>query len=155
MAMTIENSLLEGEILHAMGHLLCDLEELDDSKRAVENLPGLARVALLNGDLGNARDRTTTFMRFMKSSALEGLNDPCLAFLICGQVLLANNDPTAKRILSKAHAIIQEYAARIKDEKIRKSFLQNNKCQQKIQKFHVNPFDLTNNSIVEEANKRA
>jgi tetratricopeptide (TPR) repeat protein len=169
MAMTIENRLLEGEILHEMGHLLCDLGELDaaeetfrkamrlhlemdDSKRAVENLPGLARVALLNGDLGNAKDRTTAFLRFMKSSALEGLNDPCLAYLICGQVLLANKDPAAGKILSKAQATIQEYAARIKDEKIRKSFLQNNTCQQKFQNSHTNPFDHTGNSILEESN---
>ncbi|MCJ7625240.1 MAG: hypothetical protein MUO76_17220 [Anaerolineaceae bacterium] len=171
MAMTIKNSLLEGEILHEMGHLLCDLGELDaaeetfqkamqlllemdNSKRAVENLPGLARVDLLNGDLGIASDRTIAFLRFMESNALEGLNNPCLAFLICGQVLLANNDPAAESIILKARAVIQEYAVRIKDEKTRESFLQNNPCQQKIRGFHITCSDHTNDPIVVETNIR-
>jgi predicted ATPase len=48
----------------------------------------------------------------------------CWVSLICYRVLLAVGDPLAPEILAAAHALLQERAARIDDENLRRSFME-------------------------------
>jgi hypothetical protein len=57
--------------------------------------------------------------------SLEGAEDDLKVFLACYQVLQASEDPRAAHILSQAHRLLQERAAKISDEKLRRSFLEN------------------------------
>lgn len=56
---------------------------------------------------------------------LYGLFDPMRVYLTCVHVLRANKDPRAAEILRSAHRMLQEWAAKIDDEELRRSFLEN------------------------------
>jgi hypothetical protein len=43
----------------------------------------------------------------------------------CARSLLAQNDPRGRDILVQAHAVLQQQAARLKDESARRMFLEN------------------------------
>jgi hypothetical protein len=46
-------------------------------------------------------------------------------YLTCYRVLQANADPRAEEILCTAHNLLQERAAKIDDEELRRSYLEN------------------------------
>jgi len=56
---------------------------------------------------------------------LDGTIEPLRVYLTCYRVLRANEDPRAGEVLSAAHRLLQERAARIDDEQLRRSFLEN------------------------------
>jgi hypothetical protein len=55
---------------------------------------------------------------------LDGTFDPFRIRLTCYQVLRANDDDRAEEVLRTAHQLLQERAARIEDERLRRSFLE-------------------------------
>jgi hypothetical protein len=67
-----------------------------------------------------------------KSSASDGTDEPFRVYLTCCRVLQASGDPLAAPILSQAHRLLQERTAKISDEKLRHSFLENVAANRKI-----------------------
>ena len=132
----------QGYILTNMGHTLVGLEqwaeatdafrqalalreELGQSSLAMDALAGLAHVSLIQGDLDQAHARVEEVLRYKESNTLDGAEDPFRIYLTCYHVLRAVHDPRARIILEKAHHLLQEEAAKIADEEMRRSFLEN------------------------------
>jgi predicted ATPase len=93
---------------------------------ATEAVAGLARVALAQGDIAAALAHCEEVLAFLeRGGSLDGTNDPLHVLLICYQVLRAASDPRAASVLERAHATLHEQAAKITDEAMRHSFLEN------------------------------
>jgi hypothetical protein len=56
---------------------------------------------------------------------LEGTWEPLRVYLTCYCVLRANGDPRAEETLAAAYCLLQERAANIDDEGLRRSYLEN------------------------------
>ncbi len=109
------------------------LHELGLSSRVMEDLANLAQVALAQGDLNEAQARVAEILPCLDGdSILEGAEDDLQVFLTCYRVLQASGDPRAAQVLSQAHRLLQERAAKISDEKLRRSFLENVACHREI-----------------------
>jgi class 3 adenylate cyclase/tetratricopeptide (TPR) repeat protein len=134
----------EGDALTNLGHALAGLgrlaeaaaayqqalalrRELGQSNLAMETLAGLARVALAQGNLSQAQAQVEEILSYLylESNPLDGTQEPFRVYLTCYRVLRANQDPRAWDILSSAHNLLQEQAAKILDEELRRSFLEN------------------------------
>jgi predicted ATPase/class 3 adenylate cyclase len=92
---------------------------------AMEPLAGLARVALSRGDLAQASAYGEELLTCLEADDLEDIDEPFRIYLTCYQALTATHNPRAQDILNTAHALLQERAAKIEDEALRCSFLEN------------------------------
>jgi hypothetical protein len=57
--------------------------------------------------------------------ALEGTLEPLRIYLTCTEVLRAVDDPRAEEVREAAYRLLQERAATIEDEGLRRSYLEN------------------------------
>ena len=132
-----------GHALAGLGHLteaadayrqaLALRRELGEHNLTMESLAGLARVSLAQGDLTQAQAHIEGILGHLQSRTpstgsghgLDGTKEPFLVYLTCYRVLRANQDPRAGDVLTTAHHLLQERAARISDEELRRSFLEN------------------------------
>jgi adenylate cyclase len=114
-----------GESAGAYQRALGTRHELGQSPLAAEVQAGLARVSLAQGDTTQALDRVEEILSHLQTGNLYGTDEPIRIYLTCYRVLRANQDPRAEEILETAHDLLQERAAKIDDEKLRRSFLEN------------------------------
>jgi DNA-binding SARP family transcriptional activator/predicted ATPase len=138
----LNDSFILGFALTRMGHALVSMDLLDKAATAyreafllrkegghahleAEPLAGLARVALAQGDSAWALDHVEEILHHLKGDNLNGNDEPLRVYLTCYQVLCVNGDPRAEEILDAAYHLLQERAARIDLEKLRRSFLEN------------------------------
>jgi tetratricopeptide (TPR) repeat protein len=89
----------------------------------MEALAGLARVALAGGEPSQARVHVDEILEHLKIHSLDGTYEPFRVYWTCYRVLEANDDPRAGEILRAAYHLLQDRAARIDDEHLRRSFL--------------------------------
>jgi predicted ATPase len=99
--------------------------ELGHAVLAFEALGGLARIAMLRGHHETALAHVEQILSHLESGSLEGLSDPFSVYLTCHRVLAAKQDPRAQELLSRSFALLQDQAARIRDDAVRDSFLNN------------------------------
>jgi tetratricopeptide (TPR) repeat protein len=99
--------------------------ELGQSNLAIESLAGLARVFLAQEDLAQAQARVEEIISHLETGTLDGAEEPFRIYLTCYCVLSANQDSRAETILDTAHRLLQERAAKISDEEMHRSFLDN------------------------------
>jgi adenylate cyclase len=92
---------------------------------AMEPLAGLARVSLAQNDLTQAQTYVEEILDFLKDGTLDGTEEPFRVYLTCYRVLHANHDPRAQVLLATAHRLLQDQAAKIEDEGMRRFFLEN------------------------------
>jgi hypothetical protein len=64
-------------------------------------------------------------MSHLETGSLDGTYEPMRVYLTCYRVLEASKDPRAAEVLATAHSLLQERAAKIEDEEMRRSFLEN------------------------------
>ncbi len=100
-------------------------QQLGQPALVIENTAGLARVALAQGNLAEARRHTVTILHHLEERPLEGAMGPFEIYLTCYRVLRADRDPRAGEILAQSYDVLQRYAGRITDPEIRRSFLEN------------------------------
>jgi tetratricopeptide (TPR) repeat protein len=142
-ALTVGDRRAQGFAWMGLGHAFWGLEALDRAHEAyhesitlwrelgqehlvVEPLAGLARVALAFGKTDQAQEQIEEILGIIGNCEhLDGLIDPFHICLTCFQVLRAIDDRRALDILRHAHQQLQERAARISDEELRRSFLEN------------------------------
>jgi len=98
--------------------------ESDQQGLAMAPLAGLVKVSLAEGDLVQAQAQAEEIMRYWESKTLTSTGEPFRVYLACYQALCANEDPRAQVMLDEAHSLLQEQAARINDEELRRSFLE-------------------------------
>jgi hypothetical protein len=91
----------------------------------METLAGLARVALAQDDLSQAQAHVQEILNHLEEGTLDGTYEPFRVYLTCYRVLETDGDPRAGEILATAYDLLQERAAKIKDEAMRCSFLEN------------------------------
>lgn len=133
----------EGFSLNALGDVLLGLGDLISAVDAYQNAvilrkelgqahlemdarAGLARVALALPDLLEAQNQVGVILSYLEAgNSLDGTEAPLRIFLTCYQVLQAIEDSRAGDSLAGSYNLLQEQAAKITDENIRRSFLQN------------------------------
>lgn len=124
------------------GHTHFELRQFDPAKQAylagqeirqalnqpnlgTELLAGLARVALASGDQELARAHVQSILTYLEQGGtLDGTDEPLRVYLTCYQVLQDQHDPRSKGYLSTAYQLLQEQTARIEDEVMRQSYLE-------------------------------
>ena len=136
---------LKGYTQTYLGHTLADSGELQlateayqkaikirrklgEEKLVMDDLAGLARVAMREGNNSQALRYVEEILAWIESNDVEGIEYPLQVYLTCYQVLQATLDGALARadtILLTAHTMLQEQAAKIKDEALRRQFLQN------------------------------
>jgi len=149
-AREIGSRLTEGYSLMNLGHALAGLDhpaeaadayqqalvlwrESGQSNLAMEPLAGLASVSLTQGDLTQAQTWVERILSHLEDNdpatgsehGLDGTEEPFRVYLTCYRVLSANQDPRAQTVLSTAYHLLQERAAKINDEALRRLFLEN------------------------------
>jgi tetratricopeptide (TPR) repeat protein len=100
--------------------------DLGQSHLIPEPLAGLARVAEACGDRTGALAHVEEILACLETyPELYGTDEPLRVYLTCYRVLRAGEDPRAAEILDAAYRLLQERAARIEDERLCRSFLEN------------------------------
>ncbi len=111
-ARKINDRLGQGLLLDFLGHALTGLgrleqavdayrnalalhQELNESHLAAESHAGLARLALLQGNLTAAEEQVEEILRIQKGVGIGGVNEPFRVYLTCYRVLDASHDPRA------------------------------------------------------------
>jgi tetratricopeptide (TPR) repeat protein len=94
--------------------------------RIIETQAVLASIHLEQGEkLEALADIHEIIADFTKDGCFKGAWEPVKIYLTAYQVLQANNDPRAKDFLKAGYDLIQERAARIDEESLRRSYLEN------------------------------
>jgi len=107
--------------------------QLGQNSLAMESLTGLARVRLAQGNLVQAMVHVDDVLEQLATRSLDGTEEPLRIYLTCFHILQASDDLRADEILETAHGLLQERAAKIDDEKLRRSFLENVAAHREIQ----------------------
>ena len=93
---------------------------------AIDNLAGLAGVALEQGRLQEALRYVEEALAWIEANGVDGIEYPLRVYLACADVLQANGQTARSRdILAAAHSLLAEQAARIRDQAIQQAFWQN------------------------------
>lgn len=118
-----------GELEQAGEHFTAACQLADALKLPAlkaDALAGLARLALMNGQVDQAANLVAAVRDIVKNNSLRGLFMPYRVHLIVYQVLQAAGDfAGAAEVLDQAHAALQKEAAAIGDRLLRRSFLEN------------------------------
>ncbi len=61
----------------------------------------------------------------LEDTGQVGVDEPFYIYLTCLRVLAATHDARALSLLQTAHALLERYANRITDARLRRSFLEN------------------------------
>jgi adenylate cyclase len=141
MAQELGDRRVQSYALTYLGHILTDLEdlmgatsvyrqaldilkELKQTNRSMEPLAGLAQVSLARGELDQAQKYCERILGHLASGNLDGIDDPFWIYLTCYRVLRADQDHRAAEVLEAAFQLLQERAAKIENEELRRSFLE-------------------------------
>jgi tetratricopeptide (TPR) repeat protein len=133
---------MEGHALTNLGHALHSLGCMKEAAAAyrqalalrrdqgqphlaTEPLAGLARIALTQGNLAQARVHVQGILDHLQANTLEGTDEPFRVYLTCYRVLHGSQDPRAETILTTAHGLLLAQAAKIGDRGLQRSFLEN------------------------------
>jgi len=114
-------------------------QESDQSSLILEPKVGLAWVDLLRGDLPQAKGRIEEILSLVDKETLAGTDDPFGIYLTCYRILQACGDPRASQLLENAYQDLQEQAAKIEDEELRHSFLNNVATHREIMQEYNQP----------------
>jgi adenylate cyclase len=91
-----------------------------------QGLAGLAEAALGLGDRAQAQAHVAEILAYLEAGGMLFASwKPSRIYLTCYRALRACGDPRAPALLATAHRLLQEQAARIPDEAMRRSFLEN------------------------------
>lgn len=140
-ARAIPDPYIEGVALTFLGHALTGLGELAEAENfyqqalelhrglgnqatVMETLAGLAGLCLQQGQVSQAQAWVEEVLALLHAGTLAGADEPLRVYLTCYHVLRANQDPRVRDVLQSAYQLLQEQAARIEDEDLRRSFLE-------------------------------
>jgi tetratricopeptide (TPR) repeat protein len=98
---------------------------LDQPNLASEPMAGQGRIALEMGDIKAAVGFITSIIGYLEQGGtLEGTDEPVRVYLTCFQILHKADDPRAELPLEAGHQLILTRATGIKDEVVRKNFIE-------------------------------
>ncbi len=113
------------EAEEAYRHSLDLRRTLDQSHLTLEPRAGLAQIALQAGRRDEATVLAGQVWAGLADHWPEAALDPLWIYLSCHQVLAATDDPRAEAVIRAGHQALQERAATIGDEAVRRSFFEN------------------------------
>jgi len=140
---SIGNTERHGGVINLLGRVFAGLERWDESVEyfqqairlfekigedwgAARARNGLAQVALAQGDIEGALNQVESILAYLEGGKGLGYGSgPTESYLICVQVLLAADDPRTKEVLERGYSELQGRAKKIKDEALKRSFLEN------------------------------
>ncbi len=100
--------------------------DLSQTAAAVDDLAGLARVALAQGEIERAAAWVEEILAWLAGHSPDGVEFPVLVYLSCYRVLRAVGDEArARDVLATGCGLLQERAAAIHDPALRVQFLEN------------------------------
>jgi predicted ATPase len=144
-----DNIAMQGQASFLLGHVYVCLDKWDEAwiaynqyitltkqtlfwninvykTRPIEAKTGLARLALIRADPIKALKFVEEILEYVdEEPGLPYNYQPLRIYLTCIQVLQANQDPRAEKVLEQAYNLIQERAATIEDEDLHRSYLEN------------------------------
>jgi class 3 adenylate cyclase/tetratricopeptide (TPR) repeat protein len=142
LAIAQEHELLseQGRAYKHMGDALLSLERFEESKEAYAQalsilrelrelsptmpiLAGLAQACLAQGNIAEAGRWVGEILNGFDTIRIEGWDEPIFVYLTCYRVLQAADDTRAKGILEKSYQLLHEWAQKITDPELRRSFL--------------------------------
>jgi predicted ATPase/class 3 adenylate cyclase len=102
-------------------------QTLGQAATEMESRAGLAVALLAQGEAAHplALQEVEVVLRFREKGDLSGMEELFLVFWRCYQVLAAVGDGRAESLLQSGRQLLQERAAKISDEGLRRSFLEN------------------------------
>lgn len=116
-------------------------QRLGNRSLAVEAQAGLAAVALAQAEFALALQRVEAILPSLATPKghppLVGMDQPFFVYLTCVRVLATHQDTRAPRLVDDAYSLLQEYAARIHEEHLRRSFLEKVAVHRQIQQVHT------------------
>jgi tetratricopeptide (TPR) repeat protein len=118
----------------AYSQALALLREMGQRHLAPEPLAGLARVAMARDDPAAALAYVEEILSHLETGSVDGTDEPLRIYLTCYRVLRANDDPRAQGVLESAHQLLQARAAKIADEELRRSYLENVRAHRELVK---------------------
>lgn len=107
-----------------------------------EILASLSRTSLTQGNLVQAQAFAAELLPQLEIEHLYGAREPFRVYLSCYLVLQANHDTRAKDVLATAYRLLQERAAEIEDERLRRFYLENIPAHQEIVREFNHPVAL-------------
>jgi tetratricopeptide (TPR) repeat protein len=115
------------EAVAAFRRMLDLCQRLADQSGTIDALARLAQAVLARGDVAQAQSYVEEILHYHeRRGSFQGTYvDAFPAYLACYQVLQANQDLRARRVLETAYTLLQGQAARITAETMRRSFLEN------------------------------
>jgi ATP/maltotriose-dependent transcriptional regulator MalT len=143
LAQEMESLPLEGMALKDRAYILTHHQRWDEADQAyqqalavwqglaqplqvLEAQAGLARVALLRGDLELAQTHIQPVVAYLQAGHTPmGTSRPFYIYLVCYELLQASGDPYAETLLQQANEEMSLYAHKITDELRQQAFLQN------------------------------
>jgi predicted ATPase len=100
-------------------------QEIGHLHFAREILASLSRTSLAQGDLAQAQAFAAELLPQLEIEHLYGAREPFRVYLTCYLVLRAGHDARAEEVLATAYRLLQERAAEIVDERLRRFYLEN------------------------------
>jgi DNA-binding SARP family transcriptional activator len=104
---------------------LAKRRQMGEQNLGMEPLAGLAHLALIQEDLVRAQAYVAEIVTHLEKGTLDGARDPFPIYLTCYRVLQAHQARGAQELLARAYRQLQERAAAIEDEALRRSYLEN------------------------------
>ncbi len=130
----IRSLIVLGHALTGLGHAAEAAARYDEARNLAEEAElrskvdearaGLARVALDGGDVGGALAHVETILDHVEGQAFGGADEPLRILLTCYRVLRAAADPRADGVLNMAFELLHTRAAKLADESLRRTFLE-------------------------------
>ncbi|MEZ4888543.1 MAG: tetratricopeptide repeat protein [Chitinophagales bacterium] len=140
LAQELKDGHIESHALILLGHITSELGQYEEAetayqsaldlrkqgKSSLEPLAGLALVTLAQNKSEQALQYAAAILAFAESAGdIPSTPDVLKAYLHCYQVLLQQQDARANDILKKAYLLLQKAVAKIPDEAMGYSFLNN------------------------------
>jgi predicted ATPase/class 3 adenylate cyclase len=108
-------------------------KQIGQHSYAVDDLAGLARVALQQGELKQAQDYAQEAKEWLAEQGTAGMEHPLRLYLTLAAVAEAAGQPSeARRLLQAAIQMVEAQAERISDEAVRRAFLAEGPLHQRV-----------------------
>lgn len=149
LARKIDHKHIQGEALMNLGQAALQDQQLVEAERyfqqaliiwadfdlagqIIETKAYLAKIAHDQAQSDMSTTLLDEVLTFLPQAEIGDFNDPFDLYLVCYELLQSQDTAQANQILRRAHQLLQEQAAKISDDVLKQSYLQNVPSHQKI-----------------------